>query len=208
MGAALAMAPAVPQSGARACDDGGGKGGKPSKGQKGSKPAGRCRLTTADVAAAIAWRLDGIDAVEIDTLTEALRPLAADFRESRPEVVQVLADLRRPGDRRGAWSLANAILARDAERCGDVAEFILAGIAVIESMRRSLSNSGKQRSPLKPKMRMLKAVRPDLSPVAAFDAFAHGYDVDVRYVVADDALRIDGWQLLSRESFCRVYREL
>lgn len=207
MGVPLTMVAAAPRLRARACN-GDGKSGKPSKGPKGSKPAGRCRLTTADVAAAIAWRLDGIDAVEIDTLTKVLRPLAADFRESRPEVAQVLADLRRPGDRRGGWSLANAILARDAERCGDVAEFILAGIAVIESMRRSLSNSGKQRSPLKPKMRMLKAERPDLSPVAAFDAFAQGYDVDVRYVVADDALRIEGWQLLSRESFCRVYRVL
>jgi hypothetical protein len=186
-----------------------GKGGGVKKAPRNElKPSGRCRLTTADVAAAIAWRLDGISAVEIATLTEALRPLAADFRESRPEVAQVLADLRRPGDRRGAWSLANAILARDAQRRGDVTEFILAGIAVIESMRRSLSNSGKRRSPLKPKMRQLKAVHPDLSPVAAFNAFVHGYDVDVRYVVADDALRIDGWQLLSRESFCRVYREL
>lgn len=207
MGAPLAMAAAVPRSGARACN-GGGTDRKPPKGPKGSKPAGRCRLTTADVAAAIAWRLDGISAVEIVTLTEALRPLAADFRESRPEVAQVLADLRRPGDRRDAWSLANAILARDARKLGDVEGFLLSGFAVIEAMRQG-RRSDRSRSPLTTPMREFKRAHPDSSPDEAFGAFCTGECGAVAdYRPDDDALQVAGWSLVTRETFVRQYRRL
>jgi hypothetical protein len=97
MGAALAIAAAVPRSGTRA-RNGGGTDSKPSKGPQ--KP-GKHLLNKSDVTAAVAWRLDGIPSAEVATLATMLRPFAGDFREARPEVARLLADMRRPGDRRG-----------------------------------------------------------------------------------------------------------
>lgn len=137
MGAPLAMAAAVPRSGARTCN-GGGADGKPPKGSnKLASPApGKYLLTESDVIAAVAWRLDGIPDAEVATLAATLRPLASDFREARPKVARLLADMRRPGDRRGAWSLACAILARDARRRSEVELSLLAGFEVVKALQQ------------------------------------------------------------------------
>lgn len=49
----------------------------------------------------------------------------------------MLADLHRPGDQRKPWSLTAAVLARDAERRGDIAGFLLAGFEVLDSFQQS-----------------------------------------------------------------------
>lgn len=128
----------------------GGSGGKPPR--SGKKPAvdrsgstaqvSGWRLPThADIIVAIAWRLDGIPVADVGALADVLRPFADDFRESRPEVAAVLADIHRAGDRRSARTLTAAVLASDAEQRGDVAGFLLAGFEVLESFRQS--NRGK-----------------------------------------------------------------
>lgn len=146
MGAPLAMAAAVPRSGARTCN-GGGNDGKPSKGPKRpvSAAPGKYLLTESDVVAAVAWRLDGIPDAEVVTLAATLRPLADDFREARPKVARLLADMRRPGDRRGAWSLACAILARDARRRGEVELSLLAGFEVVKALQQGRRGSHANR---------------------------------------------------------------
>ena len=141
MGAALAIAAAVPRSGTRA-RNGGGTDSKPSKGPQ--KP-GKHLLNKSDVTAAVAWRLDGIPSAEVATLATMLRPFAGDFREARPEVARLLADMRRPGDRRGAWSLACAILARDAGRRGDVELLLLAGFEVVKALQQGRRGSHANR---------------------------------------------------------------
>lgn len=216
MGAALKSASRMPRSRPREYMDGAAKRKPPSGPKKGLaeqngatvRDGGRCLLTNADVHAAIAWRLSGIPEAEIDTIAEALRPYAGGFRESRPEVAQVLADLRRPGDRRGAWSLASAVLARDAQRRGDVAGFLLAGFAVIEAMRQG-RGSGRSRSPLTAPMREFKRRYPDSSPDEAFGAFCAGEGGAVAdYRPGEDALQVAGWSLVTRDSFVRQYRRL
>jgi hypothetical protein len=146
MGAALAIAAAVPRSKTRTCN-GGGTDGKPPKGSR--KPAaptpGKYLLTASDVIAAIAWRLDGIPDAEVATLATMLRPLASDFREARPKVARLLADMRRPGDRRGAWSLACAILARDAGQRDDVELSLLAGFEVVKAIQQGRRGSHANR---------------------------------------------------------------
>lgn len=99
--------------------------------------SGRSLLTQSDIEAAVDWRLAGISATEIDAIARALDPFAADFREDRPEVAAVLADLRRPGDRRDPWSLACAVLAADAMLRGDAEIFFSAGFEVVGALRQS-----------------------------------------------------------------------
>jgi hypothetical protein len=217
MGAALAIAAAAPRSVVR---EGASIGGtrKPASGPK-TPPAnrnrstagisGRSLLTADDLRAAIAWRIDGIPAIEIEAIATALRPLAADFRETRPEVAAVLADLRRPGDRRGAWSLACAVLARDAEMRCDLYQFA-AAVAVLASSLDQRDRSIGDRSPLTPLMRDLKKSRPGLKSDQAFAYFA-GLCSGSHEVIAgfsDDALVLHDGRRLSRDSFCRQYRRL
>ena len=143
MGAALATINAVPRSGARECQSSGGAG-KPAKAAKKAPTpaAGTGTLLTADdIAAAVAWRTDGIGTDEIAALAATLRPYASDFRASRPDVAAILGDLRRPGDRRGPWSLACALLALDARRRGDVDSFWAAGLEVVKSMQQGRRGS-------------------------------------------------------------------
>lgn len=143
MGAALATINAAPRSGAREPRDSSGAG-KPSKAApKAPTPAvGTGTLLTADdIAAAVAWRTDGIGTDEIAALAATLRPYASDFRASRPDVAAILGDLRRPGDRRGPWSLACALLALDARRRGDVDGFWAAGLEVVKSMQQGRRGS-------------------------------------------------------------------
>lgn len=145
MSARPALAIAVPRSEAR--ERYGTSGDKkPAKDPK--KPAadhsrstarapGRRLTQRADVEAAIAWRLDGIDQSDVDSIARRLRPLVDNFTDSRPEVAAVLAGLRRPGDRRAPWSLACAILAEAAVLSGDVAGFWQAGVEVLQAYRQS-----------------------------------------------------------------------
>jgi hypothetical protein len=102
-----------------------------------ARAPGRRLTQRADVEAAIAWRLDGIDQSDVDSIARRLRPLANDFTDSQPGVAAVLADLRLPGDRRAPWSLACAILAEAAVLSGDVAGFWQAGVEVLQAYRQS-----------------------------------------------------------------------
>ena len=219
MGAPLAMASAVPRSRARICA-GVGDNEKPASGPK--RPPenrnrstagvpGRALLAADDLRAAIAWRIEGIPATEIEAIAAALRPLAADFRETRPEVAAVLADLRRPGDRRGAWSLACAVLARDAEMRGDMYQFA-AAVAVLASSIDQRDRSSGDRSPLTPLMRDFKENHPGLTSEQAFAHFAAlggaEHEVIAGFSGIDDALIFHDGRRLSHESFCRQYRRL
>lgn len=101
----------------------------------------RSLLLADDVRAAIAWRLAGMPEAEVLALSDALRPLAGDFREDNPRVSALLADLHRPGDRRGPWTLACAVLSEDAMRRGDANLFWSAGIEVVQAMRQGRRGS-------------------------------------------------------------------
>lgn len=211
MGAPLAIASAVPRSRVRTCAGVGGKE-KPASGPK--RPPvtvgvpGRALLTADDIATAIAWRLEGIPAAEIEDIAAALRPLATDFREARPEVAAVLADLRRPGDRRDAWGLACAVLADDAHRRGDLSGFWSAGHVVAEAARQG-RRMPKARSPLTEPMRRFRQENPGCSPSEAFEVFrAGGCDVVTGYLSREDALQVLGWSVVTRESFIRQYGRL
>lgn len=212
MGAPLAKSIAVPRYGAR---EGAGIGGtpKPASGPK-KAPAnqigvsGRSLLTADDLRAAIAWRIEGIPADEIEAIAAALRPLADDFREARSEVAAVLADLRRPGDRRDAWGLACAVLADDAARRGDLSGFWSAGLVVVEAARQG-RRMPQTRSPLTEPMRQFRRANPDCSPDQAFAAFRDGAgDVVTKYLLREDALQVAGWSMVTRDSFIRQYRRL
>ncbi|MCX7161494.1 MAG: hypothetical protein NT083_00340 [Rhodocyclales bacterium] len=176
MGAPLAKATAVPRSGARTCN-GGGNDGKPPKGSK--KPISpKCLLSESDITAAVAWRLDGISPGEIAVLAARLRPLAGDFREARPKVARLLADMHRPGDRRGAWSLGCAVLAHDARDRGDVVLSLLAGFEVVKALQqgRRGSHANRQAAPAFDALDALIAEHlgnhPRIDAEALFDHFA------------------------------------
>lgn len=93
-------------------------------------------LQEADVLAAVRWRLAGVPTEDVESLAEVLQPLARDFREDRPEVMVILSDLRYPGDRRGAWTLACAVLAQDAASRNDFRTFWAAGVEVVKAMQQ------------------------------------------------------------------------
>lgn len=105
---------------------------------------GRRLTTEADIRDAIDWRLAGVGKREIGALASLLRPLADDFREDRPEVAAVLRDLR-PRGRRGAWSLACAILARDAWQRNNLFLAWSAGFEVVMA-RRNAGRGGMPRN--------------------------------------------------------------
>lgn len=187
MGAAPQFATAMPRSGPRERIDN-GNDRKPAKGA--GKSTAECsgsaalvsgwRLPThADVAAAVAWRLAGISEADVEALADVLRPFAGDFSESRPEVMAILSDLHRPGDRRGARTLAAAVLARDAERRGDIAGFLLAGFEVLGSFQQSQRRKHHNRDiPLHQDDALDKLIRkyisvdPDIASITLFKDFA------------------------------------
>lgn len=171
--------------------------------------SGRSLLTAADLRAAIAWRLDGVPLSEIHVIADALRPFAGDFRESRPEVATVLADLRRPGDRRDAWGFACAVMALDAEQRGDMYQFAAAVAVILESLQQRDRSKG-DRNPLTPCMRDFKAKRPGLNSEQAFVHFAElgGKAHEVIAKLSDDALVLHDGRRLSHDTFCRQYRRL
>jgi hypothetical protein len=85
----------------------------------------------------MSWRLEGIPIQELEAIADALRPFADDFREDRPEVAALLADLYRPGDRRSGWSFACAVLAWDALRRCDILTFGAAMTEVLAALRQA-----------------------------------------------------------------------
>lgn len=156
-----------------------------SKAPKGPQRPGKYLLTKSDVIAAVAWRLDGIPDTEVATLTKILLPFAGNFREARPKVARLLADMRRPGDRRGAWSLACACLAREAERRGDIYLFAATVAEVVKSMQqagRGKHSNRKVRPAADALDDLIMDYRhecPDLSPNALFDLVAQSTTSDV-----------------------------
>jgi hypothetical protein len=102
---------------------------KIKRGVRGAIPSRKQVLESVD------WRLSGIPIDELELLTQALRPFFNDLTTERPEVLAILKsdliDTRR--DRRGPFSLAAAISARDAEACGDALRFGLAGAVVVQA---------------------------------------------------------------------------
>lgn len=208
MGAALAIAAAAPRSGAR---EGAGISGPkkpPAIRNSTAGVSGRSLLTADDLRAAIAWRIEGIPRAEIEAIAAALRPLADDFREDRPAIAALLADLRRPGDRRDAWGLACAVLADDAARRGDLSGFWSAGFVVAEAARQG-RRMPKDRSPLTEPMRRFKQENPNHFPDDAFNAFRDGAcDLVTGYLSKDDALQVAGWSNVTRETFSRQYQRL
>lgn len=153
MGAALPIRSAMQRSDAQEYE---GKGA-PTKSHSGpekrrqqrnastARPSGSTVLSREDITAAIAWRLEGIQAVELDEIANLVLPFSEGFSASRPEVASLLDDMRRPGDRRSAWSLACAVLARDAERGGDGNLFWAAGIEVVKSLQQGRRGSHHNR---------------------------------------------------------------
>ncbi|MFA7268720.1 MAG: hypothetical protein WC073_05200 [Sterolibacterium sp.] len=101
----------------------------------------RCLLQPADIGSAIAWRLENMPAGDVEALVLVLRPLAADFREDNPKVAAILRDLHYPNDRRGAWSLACAVLADDGGRRKDWSMFWAAGFEVMKALQQGQRGS-------------------------------------------------------------------
>lgn len=143
-----------------------------------ARVSGRALLTIDDIESAIAWRLAGIPDEEVGAIGAALWPLAKNFREDRPRVARVLADLRRPGDRRGGWSLACACLAREAERRGDLHRFAAAVAEVVTSLRQARRGKhfNRKQSPdadaLDDLIADYRRECPGMSPSALFDCLA------------------------------------
>lgn len=108
-----------------------------------SLPPVRRLLTNEDICEAIAWRLRGVGDAERELLAALLGPFASDFREDRPEVAAVLRDLAS-SDKRGAWSMACAILADRALAHGEVRGAWAAGIEVVTAYRNSLRATGSR----------------------------------------------------------------
>lgn len=172
---------------------------------------GRCLIQPSDIEDALDWRLSGLAIGELEAIAEALRPMADDFREDRPEVATLLADLHRPGDRRSGWSLACAVLAWDGLRRHDMIAFGAALAEVLSAFRSSQGAKG-DRHPLTPVMRELKRNQPAMTADRAFAHFK-GLAADDHEILADysderDALILHDAAELSREAFCRQYRRL
>jgi hypothetical protein len=162
---------------------GSGDGRKPPKNAK--KPpaeplgsaapvSGRRLVQRRDIEEAIRWRLRGLDEDDIAAIAGRLRPLAADFTDSRREVAVVLAGLRRPGDRRAPWSLACAVLAEAAASRGDVDGFWSAGLEVLNARRQSLCGRHNHRNvrPADSLDRLIVKHLPVVGAATMFDLFA------------------------------------
>lgn len=90
----------------------------------------------ADIIEAAEWCLATIPPNDVTMLATILRPLSDDFSEDRPEVAAILKDLRYPRNRKSSWSLACAILVKDAWHRSDPATFWAAGIEVLKAMQQ------------------------------------------------------------------------
>jgi hypothetical protein len=110
-----------------------------------ARHSGRRLNQPADIEDALEWRLAGLSIAELEALTDALRPFADDFREDRPEVAALLADLHLPGDRRSEWSLACAVLAWDGLRRNDALAFGIAIAEVMAAMKQGMRGSHTNR---------------------------------------------------------------
>ncbi len=103
-----------------------------------------------DLLEAIGWCLAGVPKADIADVASLLRPHLADFDVGNPSVAVVLADLRYPGNRKSAWSLACAILASDAHDTGDSATFWRAGFEVLQAFRQSRRGKHTNRKTVAP----------------------------------------------------------
>lgn len=90
----------------------------------------------ADIIEAAEWCLANIPLSDVQVLASILRPLTDNFAEDRPEIAEILKDLRYPRNRKSSWSLACAVLARDAWYRSDTATFWAAGIEVLKAMQQ------------------------------------------------------------------------
>lgn len=115
----------------------------PAKGVASTKRiSGRHLITLDEIVAAVDKRLADWPPQMIDAWTEALRVVADDFRDDRPEVETILADIQADNPGRHPWPTACALLARDACRRGDVVLAMSAGVEVLaaEVQARRASN--------------------------------------------------------------------
>lgn len=96
----------------------------------------KCLAKAADIVEAADWCLTNISSPDVQILASILRPLADNFAEDRPEIAEILKDLRYPRNRKSSWSLACAVLAKDAWYRSDTATFWAAGIEVLKAMQQ------------------------------------------------------------------------
>lgn len=97
------------------------------------------RLTKAeDILEAAEWCLAGVPPSDVAFTASLLRQYANDFTEDRPEVADILKYLRYQNNRKSSWTLACAILARDAWDINDAATFWSSGIEVLKAMQQGI----------------------------------------------------------------------
>lgn len=187
---------------------------KENRNRSTKRPAVRCLNRPDDIEAAIDWRLAGLSIAELEAIADALRPFADDFREDRPEVAALLADLHQPGDRRSEWSLACAVLAWDSLRRWDILTFGITIAEVASAMRQS-KRGQKRGSPLTPIIEEFRRNQPGATSEQAFEHFigiaeasGNSHEVIADYSPVRDSLILHDGPEISRESFCRQYRRI
>ena len=107
------------------------------------------RLITADdIRAAITWRLDGTTegqlAIDLDLVARFMDGLdtAAEILDDDPAVIDLLARLKRPAERRDAWGRLCALLGVVAQRRGDIGLFYASGFDVVLAWQQSMRGNG------------------------------------------------------------------
>lgn len=177
--------------------------------------------SVADMLEAIGWCLAGIPKSDIADVASLLWPHLADFEAVNPSVALVLADLRYPGNRKSAWSMACAILASDAKETGDETTFWRAGFEVLQAYRQSKRGNHSNRKTvaqdaLDALIRTYLKDFPHTSGVMLFDQFSRDagpwhevlieFDTDREELVCQLDPASERLSNVGRKEFARRYR--
>lgn len=177
-------------------------------------------VTEADIAAAVQWRVAGLDRAKLQRLVVKAGKLPDDLATNRPEVIAFLRDLATtfPDDKQSPWTLLCAI-ASVASREARGGVFWGAGMVVVRSHRPTRQRPEKAPcDALSELCREFHANRPGLKPSEAFDHFAEFAELSDGEIIDDynperDVLifypDIYGEpKEITRKSFCRRYRRI
>ena len=182
------------------------------------RPCTKSLIADADIHDAALWRLAKLphEVIEAATARVAhLIELGTPMESTHPEIVQVLAMLDHPADRREPWTALMAVVALYADSRGDDRLFLLAGFEIVTAWRNSRAKAGgTPRNALTQMMAQYQANQPAagadtyfelLAGLVGMDPLIADYDSELDVISYDDRGRLRD---LSRASFARQFRRV
>lgn len=175
----------------------------------------------SEIHAAALWRLAEFPQDVIEDGTDSLAQLLEQgipFDSSAPEVADLLAALKRPGDRRNPWTALMALAVMLADVRGDACLFYRTGAEIVTAWRNSTARTEgtPSRTELSDMMAEFQENMPHATAYECFDrwrkiAETQSHPVLVEYDSERDALAYEDRgeiRTVTRESFARQFRRV